>query len=312
MRRSAQDLVSLSREAQRSAQAQQSSQSSGDKRELQDQADRQSDLADGVSRVADSLAALSEKTPFLNPSISRSLGKAMQGLQQSSRELSQGNRARGQMQGQDAAARLNEAVNALRDAEQSMCSKPGQGPMGKGAGEKLGPMGQRQSQLNQRGRELAQRLTQQMRISAGDRAEMRALADAQRRLREELEQVQRDEQRHPSLLGRLDQARRDMKDAEDALEKGDVGPDLQDRQQRILSRLLDAQRSVNRRDLDPQREAELARDLAHPSPGALPAEALRENDRLRLDLLKAAADRYPAQYRAFIQRYLEALNRSHP
>ena len=32
----------------------------------------------------------------------------------------------------------------------------------------------------------------------------------------------------------------------------------------------------------------------------------------RRDLLKAAADRYPAQYRAFIQRYLEALNRSHP
>jgi len=37
---------------------------------------------------------------------------------------------------------------------------------------------------------------------------------------------------------------------------------------------------------------------------------MRENDRLRLDLLKAEADRYPAQYRAFIEAYLRSLNGS--
>jgi hypothetical protein len=42
----------------------------------------------------------------------------------------------------------------------------------------------------------------------------------------------------------------------------------------------------------------------------LPQELLRENDRLRLDLLKAEADRYPAQYRAFIEAYLRRLNGS--
>jgi hypothetical protein len=35
---------------------------------------------------------------------------------------------------------------------------------------------------------------------------------------------------------------------------------------------------------------------------------LQENDRLRLDLLKAELDRYPAQYRAFVEAYLRSLN----
>ena len=46
------------------------------------------------------------------------------------------------------------------------------------------------------------------------------------------------------------------------------------------------------------------------SPGELPAELLRENDRLRLDLLKAEADRYPARYRAYVEAYLRSLNGS--
>jgi hypothetical protein len=301
VRRSAQDLVSLSRQAQQSAQ---------DPKAGQEQADRQTDLADGVARVADSLAALSQQTPFMSPKVSQALGKAMNGLQQSGREMAQGNRARGQQSGQGAAAQLNAAVNALRETEASMCNKPGQGQSGKSGSQKMGQMGKQQSQVNRETRELAQKLSQQLRISAGDRAEMRRLADQQQRIREQLEEVQREEQKSPSLLGRLEQARKDMKDVEEQLSQGNTGGELQDKQDRILSRMLDAQRSVNRRDFDPQREAQQAQDVAHASPAPLSADLLRSTDKLKLDLLKAAADRYPAQYRALIERYLKALGGS--
>ena len=301
VRRSAQDLVSLSRAAQQSAQ---------DPKAGQEQADRQTDLADGVARVADSLAALSQQTPFLSPKVSEALGKAMGNLQQSGREMSQGSRARSQQAGQGAAAQLNAAVNALRETESSMCKKPGQGQSGQSGAQKMGQIGKQQSQNNRETRELAQKLSQQMRLSAGDHAQMRRLADEQQRIREQLEQVQRDEQQHPSLLGRLEQARKDMKDVEEQLSQGNTGGELQDKQDRILSRLLDAQRSVNRRDFDPQREAERGTDVAHVSPAPLPADLMRESDKLRLDLMKASADRYPAQYRAFIERYLKALGGS--
>jgi hypothetical protein len=80
------------------------------------------------------------------------------------------------------------------------------------------------------------------------------------------------------------------------------------KQQRILSRMLDAQRSINRRDYDPERESRPGADVARRSPSEIPTDLLRETDRLRLDLLKAEADRYPAQYRAFIESYLRSLN----
>jgi hypothetical protein len=101
-----------------------------------------------------------------------------------------------------------------------------------------------------------------------------------------------------------------MKEVEELLRDGVSDPAIEEKQTRILSRMLDATRSLNRRDFDPERESRPGEDLARPWPSELPPELLRESDRLRLDLLKAEADRYPAQYRAYIEAYLRALNGS--
>jgi hypothetical protein len=111
------------------------------------------------------------------------------------------------------------------------------------------------------------------------------------------------------MLGRLDQAQTEMKDVEEVLRSGATGGELEQKQQRI-SRLLDAQRALNRRDFDPQRSRARARGRRALEPGRSPSDLLRENDRLRLDLLKAEADRYPVQYRAFVEAYLRSLNGS--
>ena len=304
VRRAAQDLVSLGNEASATPQ---------DGRSAEQQAGRQTDLSEGVARVADSLGVLSEQTPFLSPKVAEALGRAMQGLSRSGREMSQGNRARGEQENGAARSALAEAVNALRESEASMCNKPGQQPGGQGApgrSQRMEGLGQRQGQLNQRSREIARRLSEQMRLSAGDAAEMRRLADEQARIRSELEAMQAEEAQRRQLLGRLDDTKRDMQTIEEQLREGQPGDDLEERQNRILSRMLDAARSINRRDYDPQRESRPGVDPTRPSPAELPPSLLRENDRLRFDLLKADADRYPAQYRAFIESYLQRLNGS--
>ena len=299
VRRASQDLVALSRASQENSQGRQSP---------NDAADAQTDLAEGVARVADSLAALSQQTPFLSNKVNAALGRAMQGLQQSGHEMQQGGRERGMQSGRSASASLNEAVKELRKSEQSMCQQPGQGTGGKTATQKIGEVGKKQAELNRRSREIARKLSQAMTMTQGDAAEMRRLADEQRRIREQLEEVRRDEDAQKSLLGRLDEAQKEMNEAEESIRQGDVGDDLEQKQTQILSRLLDAQRSIHRRDFDPEREAERGVDVAHPSPAALSKDLFRENDRLRQDLLKADADRVPSQYRTLIEAYLRALN----
>jgi hypothetical protein len=299
VRRASQDLVSLSRAAQENLDAD---------RNASQASEAQTDLSEGVARVADSLAVLSQQTPFLSNRINAALGRAMQGLSQSGREMSQGGRERGERSGRGAAASLNEAVKELRAAESAMCNQPGAGQGGKTSTQRIGEVGQRQNELNKKSREIARKLSRQMQMSQGDEAEMRRLADEQRRIREQLSEVRRDEEAKKSLLGRLDQAERDMQQAEEAIRQGAMDGELEQKQTQILSRLLDASRSVHRRDYDPQREARRGEDVTHPSPGALPRELFRENDRLRQDLLKADADRVPARYRTLIEAYLRALN----
>jgi uncharacterized phage infection (PIP) family protein YhgE len=277
------------------------------RRTSQQAAETQTDLAEGVARVADSLAALSQQTPFMTSRVGESLGRAMQGLSQSGREMTQGGRERGERSGRGAIASLNEAVNALRETEASMCKNPGAGTGGRNSSQRMGQVGERQSQLNQRSREVARKLSKQMAMTQGDEAEMRKLADEQRRVREMLSEIQRDEETKKNLLGRLDQTQKDMEQAEEAIRKGALGEDLEQKQIQILSRLLDASRSMHRRDFDPEREARRGEDIAHPSPTALSRDLFRENDRLRQDLLKADADRVPARYRPLIEAYLRSL-----
>lgn len=301
VRRSTQDLVSLQRESERSM---------SDPGSRKDIAEHQSDLSEGVSRVADSLSILAKQQPFITPSLGEALGHAINSLQESGRQLATGSPARGQQAGREGSQALNQAILELRASESKMCNnpKPGGSKSGGKAGEMLGEMGQKQGQLNRDTRDVSQRLSEQMRMSAGDQAAMRDLAAQQKQLREQLEQIQKDEQLKHEIVGRLDQTAKDMKDVEEVLQRGDSPGDLAEKQQRILSRLLDASRSANRRDFDPQRESRAGGEIDRASAPQLSADLLRERDRLRLDLLKAESDRYPAQYRAYIESYLRSLN----
>src|SRR4029078_4971874 len=132
-----------------------------------------------------------------------------------------------EMQGRQGGNALNEAIFELRATESKMgqCQKPGGTKPGGKARERMGEIGQRQAQLNQETRNITQQMTQQMRLSAGDQARMSQLAGEQRRLREQVDQIQRDEELRKELLGRLDAAQKDMKDVEEALERGDPSGD---------------------------------------------------------------------------------------
>jgi DNA repair exonuclease SbcCD ATPase subunit len=304
VRRAAQDLVSL----QRAAEGNLDANIPGGQR-----ADRQTDLSEGVARVADSLYTLAARTPFISPKLGEALGRAMESLSSSGKEMAGGNRQRGEESGRQGSEALNEAVLELRQSESSMCKMPGQGApggSGKSMAERMGDMGERQGQLNRETKRIAQRLSEQMRLSSGDRAELERLSEEQARIRQQIGEMQSEEENRRTLLGRLDQAQREMKEVEEALREGNTDGELQQKQQRILSRMLDAQRSVNRRDFDPDRESRPGEDLARSSPPEIPAERMRESDRLRLDLLKAEADRYPAQYRALIETYFRSLSGS--
>jgi hypothetical protein len=300
IRRSAQDLVNLSQAGEQAL----------DKPGTDNEkAQSQEDLQQGASQVVDDLINTGKDTPYLGPEATKQLGRAINELQSSKDAYAQGNAARGKQAGERAGEAIDQAVIALRQAE-AACQKPGPGKGGKQGGnsrEKMQGLANEQGDLNQESQSLADKLTKQQRLASGDQASLERLAAQQQRIREGLEEAMNNAKPGDNLLGRMDQAKDDMNAVEQNLKKGRLDDETLARQQKILSRMLDAQRSLNKRDFDDQRESHAGRDAFRPTPAALRAELLKREDRVRSDLLRAQAEKYPGEYRSLVEAYLRRL-----
>src|SRR5260221_12487390 len=85
-----------------------------------------------------------------------------------------------------------------------MVNKPGGIKNGKPSpGEQMKELSGQQGKLNQRAKRLTQQMSEQMRLSAGDQDEMRRLSEDERRIREQLEQIQQDDATRIQMLRRL-------------------------------------------------------------------------------------------------------------
>ena len=302
IRRAAQDLVNLSQAGEQALERPGSD---------HDKAQGQEDLQQGASQVVDDLIDAGKDTPYLGPEATRELGRAINELQNSKDAFAQGNSSRGKQAGERAGEAIDRAVLSLREAEQA-CQKAGSKPGGKNGNsrEKMQGLANQQGDLNQESQSLAERLTRQQRMAAGDQASLERLAAQQQMIRQGLEDAMKNARPDDQILGRMDHAKDDMAEVEQNLKRGRLDDDTLARQQKILSRMLDAQRSLNKRDFDDQRESRAGQEIARPTPAALRAELLKREDRVRSDLLRAQAEKYPGEYRSLVEAYLRRLGAS--
>lgn len=107
-------------------------------------------------------------------------------------------------------------------------------------------------------------------------------------------------------LGDLGQVASDMREVEKDLADQNFTERTQRLQERILSRLLDAQRSVRNQDQSKKRESRSAETLFAPPPPPLELDSQRDIER---DLLRALRARYSPEAEELIRDYFRALER---
>ena len=167
-------------------------------------------------------------------------------------------------------------------------------------------MANQQSQLNRETNSLAQRLSRQQRMMSQDADALGRLAARQEAIRRGIEEAL-SHRRDGDILGTLDEAKKDMDEVARKLARRKLDHKVIERQQRILSRLLDAQRSVNRREFEEKRESQVGEWVVRDSPAALPRSLLEPESRRDHDLLRARSERYAAEYRDLVESYLRRL-----
>ena len=134
------------------------------------------------------------------------------------------------------------------------------------------------------------------------------LAARQRQIQKSLEELQQEmAQEAANQAGTLKGIAKDMKDVIKDLENNQVLRKTIERQQKILTRMLDAQKSLRTQSYKKERESITGKDFDSLSPGELPVDLGERNILLRQKLEEALKNGYTAEYNEIIRKYFEEL-----
>ncbi|CUT05016.1 hypothetical protein JGI23_01863, partial [Candidatus Chrysopegis kryptomonas] len=168
--------------------------------------------------------------------------------------------------------------------------------------QQLNQLAMQQLGLNQATQELMQQLTLEQ------QAEMARLAAQQELIRKSLQELMKEAEisgNRSRILGDLNKIAEEMKEVVSDLESNNLTEETIRKQERILSRLLDAQRSIHERDFEKQRESRPGQNITRQSPAELNLQ--EEKEKIFQELLKSIRENYHRDYEALIKRYFELL-----
>ncbi|MEL6843387.1 MAG: hypothetical protein AAFP02_09240, partial [Bacteroidota bacterium] len=271
---------------------------------LKDKSQEQKKLQDDMALVSDSLEALANKVFQIQKFVLDESGKITDNMKQSQTFFRNKQVPMITYHQQTAMTSINNLANMLSDVmkqmqEQMMNAKPGSGMCQKpGQTPSMQKMGEQQKQLNQQ--------MQQMKNGQMDMQKMGEMAARQEAIRKQLQEARdRMKQNGEKGLGDLDKIMQDMKDTETELVNRQLTAETLFRQQQILNRLLQADKSVRERELDNKRESKSGRELDRKSPEQLSIEEYK--NKIRQEMLKSNKLEYSNDFLILIEQYFKKL-----
>ncbi len=268
-------------------------------------AQKQSDIKRNLDRVLNQLSDLSQKTFAITPEMGKALGQARNQMSQAISSLQDRNNAVASQRQQGAMKSLNEAAAMLKgNMEQMMQGGQGGGMMS--MMQQMQQMAQQQMSLNQ----LTQQLNQQGQLSPEQRAQMQRLAQQQEVIQKSLDQLNKEAKesgQSRKLATNLEKILKDMQEVVSGLRTEKLDDDIVQAQERILTKMLDAQRSINERDFEKDRESVAGKLFNRESPPEIIFSTDEGKDKLRDELMKAIREGYSKDYEELIKKYYEAL-----
>lgn len=264
--------------------------------------------------VMDEIYEAARETPFITPGQMRAMAEAVASMEDATNAFELGQRPGASALGAKAQATLDAVVASLLESNQSMCSSsasssscnnPKPGAMGQ-----LQGLSQQQQQLNQdTGQAMSEmqmgagRLQQQ----GGASQQLEQLAARQMAIRQGLQELSQSMGEQNDMLGRLGDMGKEMEEIAKEMRDRNVDERILRRQEKILSRLLTAQRSLRRQDFEEQRKSRTGVDAENPvSPPPVDPTA-STSDALRRGILRGSQDQVPTDFRRLVEQYFRAL-----
>jgi len=279
---------------------------------LKDKSQQQKKLQDDMKLVRDSLQSLANQVSQIKQYVLDESAKITEAMKNTQTHFRNKQINMITFQEQLAMTSINNLANMLSDVMkqiqaqmkanqqgkpgQGMCQKPGNKP----GGTSMKQLGQKQQQLNS----MMQQMMQQGNMDGKKLAEMAAQQEAIRKQLKEMHEKTKAE--GGKMLGDADKIMQDMVESETELIQKQLTEQTLMRQQQILSRLLQADKSVRERELDDKRESNTAKDLDKKAPEQLTQEEYK--NKIRQELLKTSKMEYSGDYIQLIEEYFKRLD----
>ncbi|MBN1756571.1 hypothetical protein JW877_10235, partial [bacterium] len=266
-------------------------------------------LKENLDGIADRVFDIGTKTFFLSPQVGVAIGEALIQVNQALETLSMRQSQRSLNFQQEAMTQMNMAALVLMNAmnqlsQSSSCS---------GAEkffEMMQSMCQQQCGVNQQTIPMAGPKpggSQPGGMDPSQQASAARLAAEQEEIKKNLEDLEREYGEYRNILGRFDETVQDMERVIEDLASSNVDHHTLERQERILSRMLDAQKSLHQRNYTQKRQSETGEDIVRRSPSGLPDDLGEDQNTIQQALIRALNQSYPRVYENMIRDYFKAL-----
>ena len=300
------DIISASKEEE--ALQQKTEQNKFRPSQFPQMAKEQMELSQNLEGILKQMSKLSQKTFAITPEMGKSLGKARQSMKEAISGLQNRNGNQASSKQSDAMKSLNESAMLMQNSLQQMMQGGGQGSGMMSLMQQLQQLSKQQMGLN--------KLTQQLKkgqLTMQQQAAMQRLAQEQSRIQKSLDELNKEAKqsgKSKKIASNLDNVLKEMKEVISGFNTHKINDDLIKKQERILSKLLDAQRSINERDFEKKRESRIGSKFKNKSPSELNLQNQTIEDNLREELIKAVREGYSKDYQELIRKYFEELKKT--
>lgn len=271
-------------------------------------ASKQQQLSQGLQHVADSLQSIAGRVPRMSRAVQDRTGKALRAMEKATASLDERKADEATRFQKTSMTHLNELallLSQLLDQMQQQGSGSGGSMSMQQARQQLQKASGHQQKLNQQIQKFLN-AAEGNRLSADKQERREQLAEQQRQIKRQLQDMNVGSDVKEQLLGDLEKIAEQMNTSANDLQQGHRSEEILDRQQQILTRLLNAQKSLRTQGKKEEREGRTAEsEFERERPTG--RQDQDESDTLRRDLIRALEMGYNTDYEELIKRYFELL-----
>ncbi|MFH1289005.1 MAG: hypothetical protein ABII25_09980 [bacterium] len=274
----------------------------------QELAGKENNLKQGVNLFEKEYRELTKKFVFINPHLADDIRKAQENLNQSVKALTNGQTQQALSHGKEGIGKVNSTTLYLIKLHQDISDTPPGGGSGQFLDD-LKNLSQRQENLNELTKNLDKLMKKNGGLNLQEENILQQMAFEQSLIRQALEELEKQIQSLSEKIGNFGGALNDMKEVEKGLKNKETDEKLQQRQRKILTRLLDAQKSIRQREAGKQWKSTAGREFEiKEHPKDLPNSVKDIKKRILSEIENMSEEKSPWEYRELVESYYRRLS----